>query len=151
MEPFQGSPCDHKSLSMRWSGIWGRNALLAATWSILGAEDDETVSKAFRWDLRYRHHLCMDVLIGRRLEANLNKNALHNYERLNQVRLNETTGKKYPAGVWTGLTKTLSTKPPCHWASNQGQLLSNRLAWSSYKWPFLLHTQTCWVILQRTK
>lgn len=36
----------------------------------------------------------MDVLIGRRLEANLNKNALHNYERLNQVRLNETVGLK---------------------------------------------------------
>lgn len=34
----------------------------------------------------------MDVLIGGRLEANLNKNALHNYERLNQTGLIETSG-----------------------------------------------------------
>lgn len=70
-------------------GIHSFTQLQAVTWSILGAEDDETLSEAVQQDLRYRHDLCLDALIGRRREANLNKNTLHNYERCNQAGFTE--------------------------------------------------------------
>lgn len=81
--------------SFSWDGLeFGGEMPLLSFWSTSGASDDETASEAVLHDLRHHHCLCMDVLIGRRLEANLNKNTLHNYERLNQVGLIETAGAR---------------------------------------------------------
>jgi len=115
-------------LFTRWSRIGERNAqFLAATLSIFGAEEGR---EAGRWDLRYCYPLCMDVLIGRRLEANLNKNALCNYRRLNQAGLIETAGAKGISIVLQFEQVLQKLCPPSwHWSSNQRELLSSQLVW----------------------